>query len=681
VASERSSLQILRRLLAFSRPYVLAIVAVALFTLLFSAGRYARAYLMKPLIDGVLVPVVEESVEEPVEESVAKSVEEPRDGDWLDRALNRVLPDGSFAPPSPALDAAQASAPPPSDAVPVVTNVAPVAPVTERDLASVRSTFRELLLAAAVIVFVTPLALFGRSYLSEFVLGRIGVDIKEKIARRLLQLPLARHHAERSGDLISRTLSDANSAREALELVFQDFLVAITMVVIGAATLFYISPPLTLVSLGAAPLIVGVLVLFGRRIRLTARHRQEQLGEVTHRLLEILGGIKIIKAFGGEELEADAFARETRKLFRSDLRVVKNRVFSRAVVEALNSGAGIGLLMLGSLLVVQGRWGLTTGDVAAFATVLATTYRPIKNLAKGHAKLMECLASSERFFAVLDLPGEAADPPDALPLQDAPRSIRFEGVTLRRPDGVGGEHTVLDAIDLDVRAGEVVAVVGRTGGGKTSLLDLLLRFGDPSGGRILIDDVDIRRIARRSLRDRIAVVTQDSFLFDTSIRENIRYGRADCSEDEFTEAARAAHVDEFVDHLPMGYDTPVGEFGVRLSGGQRQRITIARALLRDPAILIFDEATSALDAKTERIVHEAIDRLRGERTVFLIAHRLSTIRRADRIVVLERGRIVQAGRHRELMAEEGLYRELAGPQEGADGSSEGPHDSDEPQVG
>jgi len=615
--------QTLVRLLAFARPYVALILAVAFFTLIFAAGRFGRAYLMKPLLDGVLLPVAEAPAP-----ALAPAGE--TDG-WLDRAIADVVPT-----PEPG-DAARAGS----------------------DGDRVRETFRQLLIAAFVIVLVTPLALFGRSYLAEYVLGRIDIDIKQRMAGKLLALPLARHRTGRTGDLLSRTLSDGAAARDALKLMVQDMLVSFTMIGIGLATLLHISWPLTLVSLTLAPAIVAVLALFARRIRTTARRRQEQLGEVTQRLFEILAGIKVIKAFGAEQVEADAFARETRRLLRRDLRVVKHRVFSRAVVEALNSAAGIALLVLGAVLVLQGRWGLTTGDVAAFATVLATTYKPIKNLSKGHAKLMECVSSSERLFAVLDASEEQPDSPEAVEIEGVHQGIRFEDVAVAHPDGEGGCREILRGVDLEIAAGEVVALVGRTGEGKTSLVDLLLRFDEPASGRILIDGRDLRQLSRRSLRAQIAVVTQEPFLFDASIRDNIRYGRPGASEAEMQQAAVAAHVDEFVSQLPQGWETEVGEFGLRLSGGQRQRITIARALLARPAVLIFDEATSALDAKTERTVQETIDALRGEHTILLVSHRLSTVRRADRIAVLEHGTIAQLGTDAELMAEDGLYRELA----------------------
>ncbi len=643
-AGGASTLAILRRMLGFARPYTGLLVAVVVCTVLFSAGRYGRAYLMKPLLDGVLLPVATLSTGETVSAGEA--------------------PDGAPAAVPNADAAATGSGLPHTWLDDAVARALPAAPLeagasAPRDVAQTRNALVQLLWAALLIVIVTPLALFGRGYLTEFALGRVYLDLQGRMAEKLLGLPLQRHQGERSGDLLSRALNDTQAARDAMRMMFQEFLLAFTMIVIGVATLLYISWPLTLIALLAAPAIVGVLLSFGGRIRRSARHRQAQLGEVTGRLLGILSGIKVIKAFRGEALEADAFGREARKLFRHDMRVVRNRVLSRSAVEALNSGAGVAMLAIGAVLVLNGAWGLSTGDVAAFATVLATTYKPVKDLAKGHGRLMEHLAAAERFFAVLDAPSESEDRQGARPIDGVHDKIEFDHVSLKLPDGDGGVIGVLDDINLEVTRGEVVAIVGRTGGGKTSLMDLLLRFHEPTSGTVRIDGRDLRDITRESLHQHVAVVGQEPFLFDASILENIRYGRPEASDDAVRAAAEAAEVDEFVQRLPLGYATLVGEFGVRLSGGQRQRITIARALLRSPSILVFDEATSALDTQTERLVQRSINALRGERTLFVIAHRLSTLQQVDRVVVLEGGRLVQQGSHANLIAEEGLYRELS----------------------
>jgi len=408
-----------------------------------------------------------------------------------------------------------------------------------------------------------------------------------------------------------------------------------------------------------APFVMGAVAIFGRRIRKSARRRQETLGDVTQRLVQVLSGIKVILAFRGEQYEAEEFQRENRRLFRRSMKVVKNRVLSRTVVEGLNNAIGVALIFVGAVAVLEGWWGLTPGKVTAFLTVMLTTYAPTKNITKGWTQLMESLPSAERFFELLDEPPGIVDAPDAVRMPALRRGIRISKVSFSY-----GREPVLRDVSLDVQAGEVVALVGRTGAGKTTLADLLLRLHDPDSGSIEIDGVDLRRIQRDSLLDQLAVVTQEPFLFPGTIRDNIRYGRPEAPDEEVERAARAAHVDEFVHGLPQGFDTEVGDAGVKLSGGQRQRITIARAILKNPSILVFDEATSSLDAKSERYVQEAIDLLLGGRTVFVIAHRLSTIRHADKIVVLENGAVSAVGSHDELMANDGLYRELVALQTG-----------------
>ncbi|MFQ5418322.1 MAG: ABC transporter ATP-binding protein [Myxococcota bacterium] len=604
------------RLLAYARPFAALILLAVALTAALGAGRYTRAYLMKPVLDDVLLP----------QQALATSATAP-DG------LRRL---GAEDPESGA----------PAGAVDPQEQRAALARHIEASL-------YQLAVAALALIVALPLLLLARSYTVEWVLGRVHIDIMRDVCAKLLALPLGFHHGRSRGDAVARTLLDVEVSNRAVKLLFGDLVESVLMIAIGGVFLFTISWRLALISMLIGPALFGVIAAFSRRIKGSARRRQEKAGDVTTRLMEILAGIKVIKAFGAEAQEDDAFRRETGKLFCRGMRVTRHRVLARGLVEMLNNAVAIGMLLLGVTFVLNGRFGLTPGDLAAFALVLSTTYRPVRSLAKGWVQLMDAEPSADRFFAILDTAEDASREGAGARITGVRHGIEFRDVCFSY-----GREPVLEDVSFRIATGEVVALVGRTGAGKTSVADLLMRFHDPEAGSIAIDGQDLRRIDRDALLAQVAVVTQEPFLFDASIRDNIRYGRVDASGGEILAAARAAHVDEFALALPEGYDTEVGAAGVRLSGGQRQRITIARALLRNPAILIFDEATSALDAKSEALVQDAIESLLGGRTVLLIAHRLATLRRADRIVVLESGRVSQAGTHDELLRTDGLYREL-----------------------
>lgn len=576
----------LARTVRLSKPFGWAIAGTVFCGLVFSASRYVKTWLLKPLLDEVLLP---------------------------------AQASGAF------------------------------------DVATVLPRLSELGIVLAITLVVAPPAMFVRLYLANWVIASVRREVDRQVARKFLAAPLRIHRGEASGELLSRALTDAHLAIRSLEVLYRDVIEDATLLLGGIVAMFFISWQLSLMAMTMVPLLILILGYFGNRIQRKTQKRQETQSDLSQRLIAILSGIKVIKAFRGQALELEAFSRETETYFRRHMKLILNKALAKTTTEGLNQLVGAIVLAVGAYFVVTKSFGLTPGTLASFAGVMMQVYKPIRSLTLSYTTIMESNAGAQRLFEVFDMEEEVPDRPNAREMKGLAHSIRFRDVHFDY-----GQGAILAGIDLEVKPGEVVAVVGRTGAGKSTLMDLLLRFHEPTRGRIEIDGVDLRDLKRQSFLDHVAVVTQEPFLFDASVLENIRYGKPGASFDEVRAAAAAASADEFIDELPQGYDTPVGEFGLRLSGGQRQRLTIARAILADPAILVFDEATSSLDAKTERAVQVAIESLRGERTIFLVAHRLSTIRHADRIVVLDEGRIADVGDHATLLARPGIYRELVG---------------------
>jgi subfamily B ATP-binding cassette protein MsbA len=433
------------------------------------------------------------------------------------------------------------------------------------------------------------------------------------------------------------------------------------LVIVFLAIAFSLSWQLTLLSFVVFPFSLFIISWIGLRLHKESRVMQEKMADITSVLQETISNVKVVKAFAMEDFEDKKFRKETFSYFRTILKLTRIRNLGSPVTEFLSIVAGVAIIWYG------GRQVLSTGDMKAaeflgFLFAIFQVMPPVKELSSVSNRLQEFAAAGERIFEILDTKPSVQNDPHAVPLAKLKDCIEFKDVSFAYANG-GGEgivkREIIAGISLTVKKGEVVAVVGPSGSGKTTLVDLLPRFYDPVEGTITIDGVNLRQIDLQSLRNQIGIVTQETILFNDTVRSNIAYGLSDCPESRVRDAARAANALGFIEAMPQGFESIIGDRGVKLSGGQRQRLSIARALLKNPPIMIFDEATSALDSESEILVQEAIERLMRNRTSFIIAHRLSTIRNADRIIVLENGKIVQEGRHVELLKhKKGLYKRL-----------------------
>jgi subfamily B ATP-binding cassette protein MsbA len=533
-------------------------------------------------------------------------------------------------------------------------------------------------LAAVLVImyFVLGVARF----LSTYMMGTVGFavvrDLRTDLFRHLEMLPLGSLARRSTGGLMSRVTSDVLAVQEALTRVLVDLLREGFTLIALIALMFYVDWFLALLTLTVAPVVLGVIARMGRKLRHASRDAQKGLGEISSLLQETLTGIRIVKAFCMERFEAERFRRATERLFRHTRRAHRLDSLGSPLMEFIGAMGGAAVLVYGALQISAGT--LTVGDFAVFLVAAFSTYAPLRRLSSANSRIQMAAAAADRLFEVLDEPVEPGYMDDAdlisvsrlsatkaeidrdrgVPMPAIVGGITLENVRFGYRDDAGQEQAVLHGISIEIPVGSAVALVGSSGAGKSTVANLIPRFYEATEGGVFIDGVDVRKIRLADLRGQIAMVTQETILFNDTVRNNIAYGLPGVPISAVEEAAKMALAHDFIVAMPEGYETMLGERGTRVSGGQRQRIAIARALLKNSPILILDEATSNLDERSERRVQKALANLMTGRTTLIIAHRLTTVRRADLIVVMDEGRVVESGTHEELLAAEGAYKDL-----------------------
>lgn len=516
----------------------------------------------------------------------------------------------------------------------------------------------EVLLKVSLIIFTAFLLknIFGylQSYFMTYAEEGVIKDLREALYRHLHDLPLAYFTNERTGDLISRITNDVSLVNGGISAGFVTLIREPLLMIVFLTLAFSLSWKLTLLSLVVFPFSLSIIGWIALKLHKERGISQERLADITSVLQETISGVKVVKAFGMEEFENKKFRESTYNYFRSLLKITRTRDFSSPTTEILSVAAGAVIIWYGGTQVLIEKT-LNASEFLGFLLVIFQIMPPVKELTSVNNRIQESSAAGKRIFEILDTEPQIKDAPHAVSLEEFRKDITIDNVSF----SYDGATIVLKNINLRITKGEVLAIVGPSGSGKSTLIDLIPRFYDPTEGQISIDGIDLRKLKVQSLRSKIGIVTQETILFNDTVRNNIAYGLEDCPMENIISAAKAANAHDFIMAMPEQYKSIIGERGVKLSGGERQRLSLARAILKNPPILILDEATSALDTESEILVQEAIDHLMAGRTSIVIAHRLSTVQHADRIIVLDEGRIVEMGKHSELLLNpNGLYKKL-----------------------
>lgn len=494
---------------------------------------------------------------------------------------------------------------------------------------------------------------YGQSYLMSYIGNKIIADVRNQLFLQLMRLPLRFHAENTTGRLMSRVVHDVNLMANAVAGVLKDLVQQGLTFLAMLAIIFYQNWKLASLSVVVVPVAVYTMNRMGRRLHRLATRGQERIGDMASILQESLSGIRMVKAFGQEEAAARRFESRNTAFRSATMKAVQISALTSPLMESIGV-VGVGLIIwYGGYLVISG--DMTPGAFFSFLTAMFMAYAPVRKLAGANNTIQQALSAAARVFDVLDLQNEGQADQGRRLLPSKHRTVEFQAVTFQYEDA---SSPAVTAVTFTAKAGQMVALVGGSGSGKTTLVHLIPRFYDPTAGTITIDGCDIREFTLASLRRQVGLVAQHTILFDETVRYNIAFGKPDARDDEIVAAARAAYAHEFVERLPHGYETLIGENGVKLSGGERQRLAIARALLHEPSILILDEATSALDSESERIVQLALANAMKNRTTFVIAHRLATVQQADCILVLKEGRIVESGTHGALLKRKGFYNRL-----------------------